>query len=157
MGASRKLGLTVADGEDAALMTDLLDVMAENQADFTSTFRALCDVAQTGGEADEPLRSLFRAPAGLDAWLERWRSRLAREARPEAERREAMRQANPAYIPRNHLIEEAIEAAVADGNFAPFHRLVDVLAAPFDEASGDAHHAAPPRPDQVVHQTFCGT
>lgn len=156
-GARRKLGLAVDDSDDAALMSDLLDVMAEQQADFTSTFRALCDVAQTSGEEDEPLRRLFREPAGLDAWLERWRNRLAREVRPEAERREAMRQANPAFIPRNHLVEEAIEAAVGDGNLAPFHRLVDVLAAPFDEGSGDAHHAAPPRPDQVVHQTFCGT
>ncbi len=156
-GARRKLGFDSAGEEDSELLSDLLKVMAENQADFTLTFRNLCEVSQSGAEGEEPLRRLFREPAALDPWLGRWRARLASEARLEGERREAMRRANPAFIPRNHLIEEVIEAAVAEGDLKPFQQLVDVLSAPWDTASGDGRYAAPPRPEQVVHQTFCGT
>ena len=72
-------------------------------------------------------------------------------------RRTLMRSANPLFIPRNHLIEEAIAAAVSNGDFAPFETLVSVLSRPFDDQPGFERYAAPPRPDQVVRQTFCGT
>jgi len=67
-----------------------------------------------------------------------------------------MQAANPAFIPRNHLVEEAIRAAVDDADYAPFEALMTVLASPFDDRPAHARYAAPPRPDQVVHQTFCG-
>jgi uncharacterized protein YdiU (UPF0061 family) len=68
-----------------------------------------------------------------------------------------MRRANPAFIPRNHRVEEAIEAAVGRGDFQPFETLVEVLARPYDDQPENAGLADPPRPDQRVSQTFCGT
>ena len=68
-----------------------------------------------------------------------------------------MRAANPAFIPRNHLVEEAIIAAVDDGDFSVFERLLSVVSAPYKDHPGLGRYADPPRPDQVVHETFCGT
>ena len=68
-----------------------------------------------------------------------------------------MRQANPAFIPRNHRVEEAIEAAVRRDDFAPFERLADVLARPYDDQPEHADLAVPPGPEQRVYRTFCGT
>ena len=73
------------------------------------------------------------------------------------ERRAAMRAANPAFIPRNHLVEEAISAAVNDGYFPPFESLLTVLSMPYEDQPAFGRYVDPPRPDQVVHQTFCGT
>lgn len=150
-GLARKIGLAEPDAE---LSQDLLTLMAEAGADFTLAFRALCDAAE-GEEA--PLRALFAEPAALDAWLARWRQRLALEpAAPEA-RAAAMRRANPAFIPRNHLVEAAIVAAVEREDLAPFEELIGVLARPWDDQPGMARHAAPPQPEERVLATFCGT
>ena len=89
-------------------------------------------------------------------WAVGWRRRLAREERPAAERAAAMRRVNPAFIPRNHRVEEAIEAAVG-GDLAPFEALTTTLERPYDDQAERAHLAEPPRPEQRVLQTFCGT
>jgi uncharacterized protein YdiU (UPF0061 family) len=68
-----------------------------------------------------------------------------------------MRAANPAVIARNHLVEEALRAATDDGDFAPFERLLEVVTAPYDDALGGERYTLPPRPHEVVRQTFCGT
>ncbi len=68
-----------------------------------------------------------------------------------------MRSVNPAFIPRNHLVEKVIKAAVEEADLAPFHQLNEVLSSPYEEQPGRERYAAPPRPDQIVHQTFCGT
>jgi uncharacterized protein YdiU (UPF0061 family) len=150
-GLSRKIGLAEAD---AALSQDLLTLMAEAGADFTLAFRALCDAAEG---RDAPLRALFAEPAGLDAWLARWRQSLALEpAAPEA-RAAAMRRANPAFIPRNHLVEAAIVAAVEREDLSPFEELIAVLARPWDDQPGMERYAAPPMPEERVLATFCGT
>ncbi|HEX4517710.1 MAG TPA: hypothetical protein VH054_29405, partial [Polyangiaceae bacterium] len=98
-------------------------------------------------------------PASLahGEWVERWRVRLAAEGETPESRAEAMRRVNPKYIPRNHRIEEAIAAAYARADLAPFETLVRVLAHPFDEQPDAAHLAEPPKPDERVTQTFCGT
>ena len=75
---------------------------------------------------------------------------------PDA-RRSAMRAVNPAYIPRNHLVEAALNAAVSREDFAPFEQLLEVLSRPFEERSGYERYAAPPAPEERVQQTFCGT
>jgi uncharacterized protein YdiU (UPF0061 family) len=100
---------------------------------------------------------LFEEPAAFHEWAVRWRKRLADDGRSGAERKADMRSANPAVIPRNHLVEEAIRAAVDDGDFTPFERLVEVLGSPYDDHAGLERYTLTPRPDQVVHQTFCGT
>ncbi|TVQ54241.1 MAG: YdiU family protein [Rhodobacteraceae bacterium] len=151
-----KLGLARAEEGDAALAADLLSRMAANGADFTLTFRRLRDASLSGPEDDAPLRALFADPAAFDAWADRWRARLARESDP-AECRALMARANPVYIPRNHRVQEAIAAAEGAGDFAPFERLLAVLAEPFTPRDETAAYETPPRPEEVVRATFCGT
>jgi len=156
-GLRRKLGLTTEQGDDLVLAQALLGVMAEGRADFTLTFRRLCDAA-AAEEADAEVRSLFADPAAYDAWAARWRERLGAEPVPPAERRAAMRAANPAYIPRNHRVEAVISAAIDHDDFAPFEELLTVLAHPYDDQDPAlAHYAAPPPESDRVYRTFCGT
>lgn len=161
-GFRRKLGLAEAREGDRTLAQDLLDRMAKNNADFTLTFRRLSDSAGAGPDgdaldADGPVRSLFDDPASFDGWAATWRQRLAQESAVAVERRAAMRAVNPAFIPRNHRVEAAITAAQARLDFTLLGELLTVLATPYDDQPDFAHYAAPPRPDEVVHQTFCGT
>ncbi|NDJ11142.1 MAG: hypothetical protein EBY17_08105 [Acidobacteriia bacterium] len=103
------------------------------------------------------LRSLFTKPDELDAWLERWRQRLAADGGDANLRRAAMRSVNPMFIPRNHLVEEVIVAAVNNEDFQPFETLLALLSAPHEDQPGFERHALPPRPEQIVPNTFCGT
>jgi serine/tyrosine/threonine adenylyltransferase len=155
-GLSRKLGLLEAQPDDISLAQDLLDRMARNGADFTLVFRLLCD-AVGGPEGDTSVRLLFADSGTFDEWAAKWRHRLAQEGGEPTERRSVMRTANPAFIPRNHLVEEAIVAAVNDGDFSAFERLLSVVSAPYEDHPAFRRYADPPRPDQVVRETFCGT
>ena len=154
-GLGRKIGLTGQRPDDVALAQDLLDRMARNHADFTLTFRRLGDAAATG--ADAPVRVLFDDPAAYDEWAVKWRGRLAQDAGSVDERRAAMRAVNPAFIPRNHRVQAVIAAAETASDFAPLDELLGVLATPYDDQPGLAAYAEPPRPEEVVHETFCGT
>ena len=154
-GLRRKLGLTDAREEDAELFRDLFELMAKAQADFTLTFRALAEDAASAGMPTA--RALFADQAGFDAWIARWRARLTQEAAAPEARRTAMLSANPKYIPRNHLVEAAIQAAVEKEDFGPFHELCEVTSRPFDEQAGRESYTLPPQPEERVLQTFCGT
>jgi serine/tyrosine/threonine adenylyltransferase len=155
-GLGRKLGLLASEPEDLALAQDLLNVMAANGADFTLTFRGLSDAAgDPVGFAE--VRALFADGAAFDAWASRWRARLERDGVALEERRARMRAVNPAFIPRNHLVEEAIRAAVDNSDFSVFETLLSVLSTPFEDQPDKARFRAQPTPDQMVHQTFCGT
>jgi len=156
-GLQRKLGLAEAHASDAELITDLLQRMTTNRADFTLTFRRLSELGREPGEADAAVRELFDDPAAFDAWAVGWRERLAAEGSDDAARREAMRAANPAYIPRNHRVEQAIAAVVEHGDLRPIDDLLVVLADPFADHPERAHLAQPPLPEEVVQRTFCGT
>jgi serine/tyrosine/threonine adenylyltransferase len=134
----------------------LLDAMHRNHADFTETFRALCVAARDPGD-DGPLRGLFVCAKDFDNWAQRWRTRTAREAITPMARAESMQQANPAYIPRNHRVEQMIAAAVEHGNFGPFEELLQVLLEPYVERTPFAAYRSPPLPNERVLQTFCGT
>lgn len=154
-GLGRKLGFGDEKTGDMAVAQELLGLMAKNEADFTLTFRRLCDAAENA-DADEAVRTLFADPSSFDPWAVKWRRRLADEPADAKQRASAMRAVNPLFIPRNHRIEQAIAAAV-NGNFVPFEILVLVLAKPFDDQPEYGAYADPPRPDEVVRQTFCGT
>lgn len=155
-GLRRKLGLAEEQPEDFALAQDLLVRMANNRADFTRTFRFLAEAA-LGPEHDAAVRAEFADPAAFDAWAVKWRERLLAEGGGAEERRDAMRRANPAFIPRNHLVEEAIVAAVERADFAPFEALLAVLARPYADQPDMTRYGAAPRPEEIVYQTFCGT
>ncbi len=153
-GLRAKLGLQAAREGDVALIQGLMDAMAEAGADFTLTFRCLADAVE--GDAAS-LKALFPAPSGFEAWHAGWRERLAEEPAEPATRAAAMREGSPLYIPRNHLVEGAIAAAVSRGDFAPFERLLDAVTRPFEERPGLEPYAAPPLEQERVLQTFCGT
>ncbi|WP_207540022.1 protein adenylyltransferase SelO [Sabulicella rubraurantiaca] len=143
-GLARKLGLREPDNE---LADELLRRMAANEADFTLTFRRL----------DDNARELFRDPGAFDSWAEGWRARVAAEAMDPSERRAMMRQANPARIPRNHKVEEALTAAVERDDLEPFEALLRALERPFEDDPRFDAYALPPQPEQRVLATFCGT
>jgi uncharacterized protein YdiU (UPF0061 family) len=155
-GLSRKLGFTAEREGDAELIEDLLKRMATNRADFTLTFRRLCDAAN-GPEGDDQVRSLFADPDAYDAWALGWRLRLDKEPGSAEARAAAMRAVNPAFIPRNHIVEAALDAAVWRQDFQPFEELLDVLSLPFEDRPGLERYATPARPEEYVSRTFCGT
>jgi uncharacterized protein YdiU (UPF0061 family) len=155
-GLRAKIGLSDARAGDDDLALDLLGRMAQQHADFTNTFRALCTLSGDDPAADGPVRELFDDPSAFDDWARQWRERLAAQTRPEAERQAAMRAVNPAYIPRNHRVQEAIDAA-NQGDLTPMDRLLEVVSAPFDEHPDHIEYRQPPQPHQVVERTFCGT
>ncbi len=155
-GLRRKLGLAVERPGDTALAEGLLATMAENQADFTLVFRDLYTAA-IDPEHGAVLQWHFTSnPDPFEVWLPVWRARLGDEPTSPRERQAMMRLANPAVIPRNHRVEAALRAA-SEGDFGPFQTLHRVLAHPFDLSPEDAAFADPPRPDQRVRRTFCGT
>jgi uncharacterized protein YdiU (UPF0061 family) len=154
-GFRRKLGLAEPQAEDPVLIKDFLELMTANKADFTLTFRRLSDAAGDPA-ADGEVRALFADPAAYDVFAVRWRERLVQEGGDTATRSADMKAVNPAFIPRNHLVEAAL-AAAAEGDLQPFERLVAVLGRPFDDQPDAADYALPPRPEQVVRATFCGT
>jgi uncharacterized protein YdiU (UPF0061 family) len=142
-GMRAKLGVS---GDVGPLVKDLLELMHANHVDFTSFFHRLGAAAR--GDA-EPARSLFLDLAGIDAWIERWRA-----LGPDAG---AMELINPVYIPRNHLVEEALAAGSA-GDLQPLHRLLDAVTSPYGERPELEHYAAPaPQDFSATYQTFCGT
>jgi uncharacterized protein YdiU (UPF0061 family) len=158
-GMRPKLGLTTARDEDRALVRGLLETMAASGVDFTLTFRSLANDVGLSPDAIQKgeTRKLFIDHQAFDAWARRWLDRLALEETPEAERRTLMSASNPKFIPRNHLVEELIVAAVEKGDFALFHEMLAVVTRPFDEQPGMERYAEPPAPEQRVLQTFCGT
>jgi uncharacterized protein YdiU (UPF0061 family) len=150
-----KLGLSSEDAADTPLIDDLLQRLALNHVDYTVFFRALCTAAEDP-EADASIAALFEDPSAFHGFAEPWRRRLALErVAPEARAR-AMRLANPAFIPRNHRIEQAISAGLR-GDFAAFETLVRVLARPYEEQPEFAYLAEPPLVSERVTATFCGT
>ncbi len=146
-GMRAKLGLSAGPGDapTSELVADLLSLLQDNHVDHTSFFRSLGAAAR--GDA-EPARGLFLDLAGFDSWAARWRA-----LDPDAD---AMDRVNPAYVPRNHLVEECLTAAGA-GDLGPLERLLDVLSAPYDERPGLERYASPAPESFAGYRTHCGT
>lgn len=140
-GTATKLGLTAPDPD---LVNDLLELLSAQRVDFTTFFRAL-----SAGTA----RSLFTEPEPFDAWAARREALLPADRAGTAA---AMDRVNPVYIPRNHLVEEALTAATA-GDMAPFHRLLDVVSTPYEQRPGLETYAGPAPVGCGPHVTYCGT
>ncbi len=131
------------------LIQECLDLLGTHEVDFTLFFRNLTRVA--GGEDSQTLAAMFSSSEPFEEWLTKWRS----EAEP-AKYLADMQAANPALIPRNHRVEQAIQSAYG-GDFTPFHRLVDALASPYADQVEYVDFETPPRPEEIVRETFCGT
>jgi uncharacterized protein YdiU (UPF0061 family) len=148
-GMRAKLGLLSQEADDGALAEDLLDCMHRHGADFTNTFRDLAF-------GSLPEASVFRAPDFMQ-WFERWQARLDRQPdSPEASRR-LMNARNPAVIPRNHRVEEALEAAVERADLTVMENLLGVLSRPYQDPPEQAGYHLPPPPSAQPYRTFCGT
>jgi uncharacterized protein YdiU (UPF0061 family) len=152
----RKIGLAHELEGDADLINRLLAAMQESAADFTLTFRRLAAVAESVN-AEPTLRELFAQSPGIDDWVRDWRERLVSDPQSAAERGASMRRVNPAIIPRNHRVEEALSAASERGDYQPFRRLLAILQHPYDDHPEAGGYERPPQPSERVLQTFCGT
>jgi serine/tyrosine/threonine adenylyltransferase len=155
-GMRNKLGLSSNEDGDLELARALLRAMHENAADFTLTFRRLCDAA-ADEKADANVRALFSNPAAYDDWAAKWRSRLVADRLDPSGRAHAMRTINPAFIPRNHRVEQALNAAIEYGDFSLFAEMLTVLSRPYEDQATFADYANAPQADERVFRTFCGT
>ena len=159
-GMREKIGLSAKNEvnihDDKELIETLLEIMADDQADFTLTFYYLTQ-AYIDPNKLETLKNLFNNQEKINDWLLKWQERIAKEELSDEELQKKMESANPIYIPRNHQIEAAIRAAEDNSDFSVFHDLHTVLHTPFEYQKGKDTYMLPPKPDEVVLQTFCGT
>ena len=148
-GMRRRLGLASEEDGDRDLIEELLAWMQETQADFTNTFDNLSTDAEPGSEHDQDER--FRS------WHTRWQERVQCEDEPWETVRSRMCAANPAVIPRNHRVEEALTAATDEDDLSVMDRLLEVLTSPYERNELSGQYRIAPAPDQRRYQTFCGT
>ena len=153
-GMRAKLGLMAEHDDDLDLVNALYDAMRGQDVDFTLFFRRMSSALRGDARA---VRELFREPARIDDWLTRYERRQSLEALSVAHRSVAMDRVNPLYIPRNHIVEEVLAAAVDDRDYAPFKRFSTLLEHPYTESSGFDRFAAPPPAGSNRCVTFCGT
>ena len=160
-GLRRKLGLSFADAGDEVLARDFLGLLESSASDFTLAFRRLSELVAPMPDPEASIKALFDFPDDFAPWLTRWRNRISQEQATQqlsaTDIQQQMLATNPALIPRNHLVEEVIIAATQNGDFAPFHRLTDLLQHPCHYHQDWKKYASPPLPAQIVRQTFCGT
>ncbi len=155
-GMQAKLGLS-ADGaseSDLGLVGDLAALLTTQKVDFTLVFRALSSAVR--GDVG-PARLLFVDPPAFDAWAARWSARLASQSAPATAVADAMDRVNPVYIPRNHLVEDALAAASDKDDLGPARRLLEAVTRPFDARPGLEAFASPAPDDFGGYRTFCGT
>ena len=143
-----KLGLSRVDNEDEKLITDLLEWMHQNSADFTNTFRDL-------SKEKLPEEELYKSK-NFTNWRARWQDRIEKEELDWEASFALMKSVNPAVIPRNHKVEEALQAG-EEGDITPFHNLISALDMPYEDGDHLLPYQAPPQPGEKVLQTFCGT
>jgi uncharacterized protein YdiU (UPF0061 family) len=147
-GAARKMALDAANPNHAELVREFFALMRSAGADYTRTFRDLSR-SLDDGPAAASLRSSLGSTSEVEPWLSRWRA--------AAQRTNDMLQLNPAYIPRNHLVERAIDAAVRSDDWTVMDRLLEAVRRPFEERAHLGDLMQPPRPEERVTATFCGT
>lgn len=148
-GMRAKLGLRQKEPEDEELVQELLELMAQFQADYTNTFLNLT----FGRFTQEPL---YQSEV-FASWQQRWLKRLDQEGKSGQERMELMKGSNPAVIPRNHRVEEALQAAVQQNDYGPLHKLLAAVKDPFAHSPEQSEYQEPPDPDSPPYRTFCGT
>ncbi|WP_342601317.1 YdiU family protein [Psychrobacillus sp. FSL H8-0483] len=148
-GMRAKLGIYNEETEDISLIEDLLYMMEKYGADYTNTFRSL-----TLDQMEDTV--LFGTPEFID-WNEIWQSRLSRQKESKDLSIELMRNSNPAVIPRNHRVEEALDAAVSQGDYSLLEQLVDVLRIPYAYTPKQNEYSTLPPESSCRYQTFCGT
>ncbi|MGI9376914.1 MAG: protein adenylyltransferase SelO [Tsuneonella suprasediminis] len=153
-GMRAKLGLASVEEGDADLASRLFKTMEGQNVDFTLFFHQLARVPDEGAAV---VSRLFSDPQAADPWLDEWLARIDRDPLSAADRRAAMNAVNPLYIPRNHMVEHALDAAEEDSDLAPFERLLDAVRNPYAERPDLSDYAQPAPPEFGKYVTFCGT
>jgi uncharacterized protein YdiU (UPF0061 family) len=156
-GLCAKIGLAYESDQDLDLASTLLQHMAQQSVDYTLCFRRLSDSDQHKPDGDKGVQDLFTEPSAFDQWAADWRKRLAGQGRDQEVVRAEMRANNPAYILRKHQIYRAYYAVRDHGDYQPLEDLLHVLRTPYDDHPGYESYAEPPRPEEYVSTTFCGT
>lgn len=148
-GMKGKLGLYTKEEEDRTLIDHLLKIMQKYQADYTNTFTALTyDSQESSG--------LFGS-SEFTEWKNLWQARLSRQPETKVTSHELMRKSNPVVIPRNHRVEEALEAAVEQGDYRVMERLLNVLSSPYTYTQDKDEYCKQPKPSSQPYRTYCGT
>lgn len=149
-GMRSKLGIFHEEEQDEALIKELLGMMKKHRADYTNTFRALT--------LDQPEDTVLFGTEEFTSWYEQWQARLERQQESKASAQELMRSSNPAIIPRNHRVEEALKAAEEQGDYSVMERLLGALSQPYAYSPEQAEYAAVPEFEQsCAYRTYCGT
>ena len=148
-GMRAKLGIFNEEQEDESLIEELLQMMEKYQADYTNTFRNL-----TLERFQDT--SLFES-SEFKQWHKLWSDRLAGQQESHSASIELMKKSNPGIIPRNHRVEEALEAAEQHGDYSVMERILDILTAPYSYSEKQEEYTAPPPPTAPPYRTFCGT
>jgi len=148
-GMRGKLGIFNEEPEDEALIEELLTLMKKYGADFTNTFRGLT--------FDKFENMIIFDSEEFVKWHKRWQERIGRQKESKDDIRQLMRNNNPAVIPRNHLVEEALEAAVKDGDYTVMDRLLKVITKPYAHSVEQDEYTTLPAPSSCKYRTFCGT
>jgi uncharacterized protein YdiU (UPF0061 family) len=148
-GMRAKLGIFNEELQDESLIEDLLSMMQKHRADYTNTFRALT--------FDKQEDTVLFGTKEFDQWYELWQARLGRQQESKASSHQLMRNSNPALIPRNHRVEDALEAAVEQGDYIVMERLLDVLSSPYAHSPEQAEYSSLPEQSNRPYRTFCGT
>ncbi|MGF9645326.1 YdiU family protein [Paenibacillus sp. FSL L8-0502] len=148
-GMRAKLGIFNEEQEDESLIEELLNIMQKHRADYTNTFRAL-----TLSKLEDMV--LF-STAEFTQWHEQWQERLGRQQESQASSRQQMRSSNPAIIPRNHRVEEALEAAVEREDYRVMEKLLEVLSNPYAYSTEQEMYSTLPEESTCPYRTFCGT
>ena len=151
----KKIGLDGTKTNSHETLTKLLKIMLDNKSDYTLTFLYLSDIIK--GKGDNLFKQQFLKPNQISNWLKEWKELIKDENLAKKAIALSMEGSNPVFIPRNHLVERAIEAAVESNDFSEMKTLLTILSKPYEEQSRYGEYMKPPKSHEVVHQTFCGT
>ena len=151
----KKIGLDGTKTNSHETLTKLLKIMLDNKSDYTLTFLYLSDIIK--GKGDKLFEQQFLKPNQISNWLKEWKELIKDENLANKAIAFSMEGSNPVFIPRNHLVERAIEAAVESNDFSEMKTLLTILSKPYEEQSRYGEYMKPPKSHEVVHQTFCGT
>ncbi|MBB5174648.1 protein adenylyltransferase SelO [Texcoconibacillus texcoconensis] len=148
-GMRAKLGLFNEEANDESLIDRLLGMMQKSNADYTNTFRLLT--------MENPSETDLYGKEGFDEWYDEWQKRLNEQEQSKEDAHELMRNNNPAVIPRNHRVEEALQAAVEEEDYSVMEHLLDVLSNPYAYSPEQEEYCTLPENTGVPYRTYCGT
>ncbi|MFX3675225.1 MAG: YdiU family protein [Paenisporosarcina sp.] len=148
-GMRAKLGIFNEEEQDESLIEELLSMMQKYRTDYTNTFRALT--------FDKHEETVLFGTEEFSKWYEQWQARLGRQEESKTSSQQLMQNSNPAVIPRNHRVEEALEAAVDHGDLHVMERLLEVLSRPYEHSPEKADYCTPPEDSTHPYRTYCGT